>query len=115
MFVSSPIGGRGALREIFEDSRDLEEVLHSPRSDHEVVTERLYHHYRQKFPSFSSAVLGSSFTQRMSGFFRAPASSLYSFNIFADRDSELWFSAVGSTTSNLTLIAQTPASGTGQR
>ena len=74
------VGGRGCLREVWPGT-DVDELQNGPRSDTTSIQERLFRISTLSIPEFDEEF---SFSQRFSGFFVPPKSSLYTFNLRSD-------------------------------
>lgn len=81
----------------------LEEVAESPRSEVDLISERVYWNYRTTHPAFVGA---ADFTQRTSGFFKPPKSCQYSFSLYSDGKSALAVNLESIAVVNLTTLAQ---------
>ena len=79
------------MREVFFPGNiDINLVAQQPRSMHTSVVDKLYRHSSFDTPEFGEI---TSFTQRYSGFFVPPMSSLYTFNVRSDDQSQLYLSS----------------------
>ena len=78
----------------FPSSININFVAQEPRSAYTSVVDKLYRSTEYNTPEFGEEY---DFTQRYSGFFVPPMSSLYTFNIQSDDLSRLYFSPNAST------------------
>ena len=87
-------GGRGTLREVFLLTNNLNTVESSARSEYNIEYERLFIFSYLDRPDFGET---EQFSQKFSGFFVPPQSSLYTFNLRSDDQSRLLLSTNAST------------------
>ena len=87
-------GGRGTLREVFLNTNNLDTVESSARSEYNIEYERLFIFSYLDRPDFGET---EQFSQKFSGFFVPPQSSLYTFNLRSDDHSRLFLSTNAST------------------
>ena len=84
-------GERGVLREVFIGGNlDINSISARPHSMQSSVVDKL-----DRGSDYDTPVFGENtrFTQRYTGFFVPPVSSLYTFNVRSDDLSRLYFSA----------------------
>ena len=94
MFIIT--GERGALREVFiEGDTNINSVASRPRSAYSHIIDKFFRDSHYVSSEFGE---DTSFTQRYSGFFVPPMSSLYTFGLLSDDQSRMYFSPNASST-----------------